>query len=43
LAKKFKYNFPDVFDINTRSNIEIDLDIIKDDNEEYVAYDFDGT
>jgi hypothetical protein len=43
LAKNFKYNFPDLFDIYTRSNIEIDLDEIKDDNEEYVAYDFDGT
>ena len=43
MAKNFKYNFPDLFDIYTRNNIEIDLDEIKDDNEEYVAYDFDGT
>jgi hypothetical protein len=43
LAESFEYNYPDRFDIYTRSNIELDLDKLKDDNEEYVAYNFDGT
>ena len=34
LAENFEYNCLDLFDIYTRSNIEIDLDEIKDDNEE---------
>ena len=43
MAENFEYNCLDLFDIYTRSNIEIDLDEIKDDNEEYEAYNFDGT
>jgi hypothetical protein len=43
LAENFEYNCLDLFDIYTRSNIEIDLDEIKDDNKEYEAYNFDGT
>ena len=34
LAENFEYNCLDLFDIYTRSNIEIDLNEIKDDNEE---------
>jgi hypothetical protein len=36
LAESFEYHYPDLFDIYTRSNFEIDLDKIMDDNEEYV-------
>ena len=43
MAENFEYNCLDLFDIYTKSNIEIDLDEIKDDNEEYEAYNFDGT
>ena len=43
LAESFEYYPPDLFDIYTRSNVEMDLDGIKDDNEEYVAYNYDGT
>ncbi len=43
LAESFEYYPPDLFDIYTRSNVEMDLDQIKDDNEEYVAYNYDGT
>jgi hypothetical protein len=43
LAESFEYNYPDLFDIYIRSNVEIDLDQIKDDNEEYVAYNSDGS
>jgi hypothetical protein len=43
LAEIFEFNYPDRFDIYARSNVEIDFDKIKDDNEEYVAYNYDGT
>jgi hypothetical protein len=43
LAESFEYYPPDLLDIYTRSNVEMDLDQIKDDNEEYVAYNYDGT
>ncbi len=43
LAEKFEQNYPNLFDIYTESNIEVEVDEIKDDNEENVAYNFDGT
>jgi hypothetical protein len=43
LAESFEYYPPDLFDIYTKSNVELNLDQIKDDNEEYVAYNYDGT
>ncbi len=43
MAESFEYNFVDLFDIYTKSNVEVDLDQIKDDNEEYVAYNYDGS
>ncbi len=43
MAENFEYSCLDLFDIYTKSNIEIDLDEIKDDNEEYKANNFDGT
>ncbi len=43
MAESFEYNFLDLFHIYTKSNVELDLDQIKDDSEEYVAYNYDGT
>jgi hypothetical protein len=43
LAEKFEQNYPNLFDIYTERNIEVEVDEIKDDNEENLAYNFDGT